>query len=267
MATELSDAGAEPLLRIERPRDGLAVLTLNRPKAMNALSWALRLLLIDTFGALQRDGVRVVVLTGAGKAFCAGLDLREMATDVRALSSVASHSPVAAIEGFDGVVIGAINGAAITGGFEVALACDILIASDQARFADTHVKVGAMPGWGLSQKLSRVIGPYRAKQMSLSARYVSAAQAQDWGIVTDVVPGDRLLATALDLAEKLLAMPADMLLAYTRLIDDGYAETLDNGRALEAERAATHNNAVDPALIAGRRASVIGDGQVEMRDA
>ncbi|MBZ9646885.1 enoyl-CoA hydratase [Sphingobium sp. 3R8] len=257
---------AQPQLRIDRPQAGLAIVTLNRPAVMNALSWDLRILLIDAFGTLQRDGVRVVVLTGAGRAFCAGLDLGEAATDSRALSSVSSHSPVAAIERFEGVVIGAVNGAAVTGGFELALACDILIASDYARFADTHVKVGAMPGWGLSQKLSRAIGPYRAKQMSLTGRYVSAAQAADWGLVAEVVAPGQLLAVATGLAQHLLAQPADVLRSYTRLIDDGYAVTLSDGLAMEAERATTHNEAVDPVSIDARRASVQAHGKAGLQD-
>src|SRR5260370_17359052 len=103
------------------------------------------------------------------------------------------ETPVLAIRGCPKPVIGAINGVAITGGFEVALACDVLIASTTARFADTHARVGVMPGWGLSQKLPRVIGLYRAKELSLTGNYLSAAQAEAWGLVNRVVPPDELL--------------------------------------------------------------------------
>jgi enoyl-CoA hydratase len=147
---------------VEHPFEGCAVVTLNRPRAMNALSAALRRELTATFDGLERDdATRVAVLTGAGRAFCAGLDLKELsqASDPSA-AIVADESvdPVRSMSGFAGPIIGAVNGVAITGGFELALACDVLIASNAARFADTHARVGLIPGWGLSQRLPRLIG-------------------------------------------------------------------------------------------------------------
>ena len=143
--------------------DGVATVTLNRPQAMNALSQALRIELAKAMRAVDADdNVRVVILTGAGtRAFTAGLDLKELGQ--QGLSAANDQSPdsnpVRAIEQCSKPVIGAINGVAITGGFELALACDVLLASENARFADTHARVGAMPGWGPSQKLSRLAGP------------------------------------------------------------------------------------------------------------
>ncbi len=144
--------------------DAVATVTLNRPDAMNALSRALRAELAAAMRALAADdSVRAIVLTGAGeRAFTAGLDLKELGADTGNLGAAnadsADENPVRAIALCPQPVIGAINGVAITGGFEVALACDILIASTNARFADTHARVGILPGWGLSQKLSRMIG-------------------------------------------------------------------------------------------------------------
>ena len=137
-------------------RNGVAWVTLNRPEAMNALSRTLRQQLAATMRSLENNAdVRVVILTGAGdRAFTAGLDLKELgeAGLGAANAETADENPVMAIEQLTKPCIGAINGVAITGGFEVALACDVLIASDRARFADTHARVGIMPGWGLSQK-------------------------------------------------------------------------------------------------------------------
>jgi enoyl-CoA hydratase len=147
------------MLLVEK-KDGIAVVTLNRPEAMNALSKALRSELYKAMVDIDGDpDISVVVLTGAGtRAFTAGLDLKELGSDAKAMGAAnaegADENPVKAIELCTKPVIGAINGVAITGGFEVALACDVLIASENARFADTHARVGIMPGWGLSQKLS-----------------------------------------------------------------------------------------------------------------
>jgi enoyl-CoA hydratase len=130
--------------------EGTAVLSLNRPKSLNALSSELRRTLIAALARLDSDSsVRVVVLTGVGRAFCAGIDLKEIgrsATTVEA--NVEAENLVDAMVKFSKPIIGAINGLAITGGFEISLACDILIAGQSAQFADTHVRVGINPGWG-----------------------------------------------------------------------------------------------------------------------
>ena len=189
------------LVTIER--DGpVAVVTMNRPEAMNALSKGLRAELAAAMVEVNADdSIRAVVLTGAGtRAFTAGLDLKELGADTSNLGAAnaedALANPVKAIEQCKKPVIGAINGVAITGGFEVALACDILIASENARFADTHARVGIMPGWGLSQKLSRMIGISRAKELSFSGNFLDAQTACAWGLVNRVVPADELLAAA-----------------------------------------------------------------------
>ncbi len=149
------------LVRVERPQPAIALVTLNRPQARNALSMALRRELVSTFARLADDAdLRVVVLAAEGEVFCAGLDLKELGASADPSAAVVSSpqdDPVGAVAAFPWPVIGAIQGAAVTGGFELALACDVLLASTQARFADTHARVGVLPGWGLSQKLQRLI--------------------------------------------------------------------------------------------------------------
>src|SRR5206468_1937917 len=151
---------SEALVLLEQPFAGCVLLTLNRPQAANALSLALRHELVAAIERCAADpDIRVLVLTGAGKAFCAGLDLKELGASQdpsAALASGPELDPVLALRRFAGPVIGAINGVAVTGGFELALACDVLLASSSARFADTHARVGVIPGWGLSQLLPRL---------------------------------------------------------------------------------------------------------------
>lgn len=249
--------------------DGVATVTLNRPEAMNALSKALRGALYHAMTAIEQDAdVRCVVLTGAGtRAFTAGLDLKELGSQAGALGSAnatgADENPVKAIEICSKPVIGAINGVAITGGFEVALACDILIASDNARFADTHARVGVMPGWGLSQKLSRLIGIARAKELSLSGNFLDAATAERWGLVNRVVPADELLPVARKLAADIASADADFIAAYKRLIDDGFARPFGDAMALEHERSSTANRSVTPEAVEARRAAVQARGRTQ----
>ncbi|HJV41960.1 enoyl-CoA hydratase [Caulobacter sp.] len=254
------------MLDVER-RGPIAVVTLNRPEAMNALSKALRLALHDAMVALDADpDVSVVILTGAGeKAFTAGLDLKELGGDASAMGAAndqdARSNPVRAVEQCRKPVIGAINGVAITGGFELALACDVLIASENARFADTHARVGIMPGWGLSQKLSRLIGPYRAKELSLSGNFLDARTAADWGLVNRVTPPQDLMSAALKLADDMASIPVETLAFYKALIDDGYARPFGEGLALEHKRSSAHNREVTPEKVEERRRQVMARGR------
>lgn len=255
------------MLLVEKPLDGVAVVTLNRPEAMNALSKALRAALQDAFVALGADPeVRVIVLTGAGeRAFTAGLDLKELSTDPLGMGAAnavdPAQNPARAVLACPKPIIGAINGVAITGGFEVALACDVLICSTNARFADTHARVGITPGWGLSQKLSRCIGPYRAKELSLTGNFLDAAKAYEWGLVNRVVAPDELMPAALQLAAQMADIEADMLVTYKAMIDDGYALAMGDGLELEHARSVVHNREVTPEMVAARRAAVQARGR------
>lgn len=253
-------------LRVEKS-DGIATITMNRPDAMNALSRALRSELAAAVKAINADdAVRVVILTGAGnRAFTAGLDLKELGSDASALgaanATTADLNPVRAIESCVKPVIGAINGVAITGGFELALACDVLIASENARFADTHARVGIMPGWGLSQKLSRLIGLYRAKELSLSGNFLDAQTAERWGLVNRVVPADQLLPAARQLAADMAQIEPGMMGRMKKLIDDGFGLSFVDSMALEAEISGQNNRAVKPEDVEARRGAVLARGR------
>ncbi len=256
----------EPVLLVERCPEGYAVLTMNRPQAMNALSVQLRGELAAAIDQLAADPqVRVLILTGAGRAFTAGLDLKELGSDQggKRILGGGAADPLKALERFAGPVIGAINGAAITGGFELALACDVLLASTAAKFADTHARVGVMPGWGLSQRLSRVIGIYRAKELSLTGNFLLAQQALDWGLVNRVVAPEQLLPAARALALDMLSAAPDMLVAYKRLIDDGYALDFGRARELELERARAANSQIEATTIEARREAIRARGQAQ----
>jgi enoyl-CoA hydratase len=256
------------MLLVEKS-DGIAVVTLNRPEAMNALSKALRSELYKAMTALDADPeVSVVILTGAGtRAFTAGLDLKELGSEPGAMGAAnaegADENPVKAIEVCKKPVIGAINGVAITGGFEVALACDVLIASENARFADTHARVGIMPGWGLSQKLSRLIGLYRAKELSLTGNFLSAQKAEEWGLVNRVVPAEDLLAEAKKLAADMATIPVETLSLYKSIIDEGFAASFGEGMAIENRRSTANNRAVTPEAVEARRAGIQARGRTQ----
>ena len=247
------------LLEVE---DSVATVTLNRPQAMNALSKALRSQLYQVMKQVDADdSVRAVILTGAGeRAFTAGLDLKELGSEEGALGAAnaegADENPVKAIELCRKPVIGAINGVAITGGFEVAIACDVLVASTNARFADTHARVGIVPGWGLSQKLSRMIGISRAKELSFTGNFLDAETAKSWGLVNHVVAPDELLPLARKLASDMASIDPAFLAQYKKLIDDGYAQSFADGMALEAELSSAANSAVTPEEVEARRAAV-----------
>lgn len=255
---------SEPVIKVDVENE-VALVTLNRPQAMNALSRELRTAIADTFEKLEADpAVRVVILTGAGKAFCAGLDLKELGQGRDTVQgSVETKDPVSSIARFSGPIIGAINGVAITGGFELALACDVLICSSEARFADTHGRVGILPGWGLSQRLSRTIGVYRAKELSLTGNFLTAQQAADWGLANRVVAPSELIPAAKKLAADMLSLVPEALSGYKRLIDQGYAENFGDALKTELKFSATANRAVRSADIETRREAIRQRGQTQ----
>jgi enoyl-CoA hydratase len=256
---------AEPVLLVDE-EDGVVTLTLNRPQALNALSRELRSALVAALDRLAQDPhVGVLILTGAGRAFTAGLDLKELGDTGRGAgateAAVADGDVIQAMGRCPQPIIGAINGFAVTGGFEIALACDLLVCSSDARFADTHARVGVMPGWGLSQKLSRTIGIYRAKELSLTGNYLTAAQAAEWGLVNRVVAPEEVLPLCKALARDMLSCDPVVLRAYKRVIDEGYAQTFAAGLRTENEAARAHARTLTPETIAARRAGVQARGR------
>jgi enoyl-CoA hydratase len=210
---------------------------------MNALSRELLRELAEATSALERDpNVRVLIVTGAGRAFSAGLDLDEISTVGLPSFEETAGNPVKALAQFSGPIIAAVNGVAVTGGFELVLACDVILAAQSARFADTHGRVGVIPGWGLSQKLSRLVGICRAKEISLTGKFVSSDQAAQWGLVNHVVADAELLPQARAVARDMLTMVPHMLPSYKALIDEGAALSLGDALALEIRRARLEND-------------------------
>jgi len=255
---------SEPVLRVDQDGE-VAVVTLNRPEAMNALSRALLEALARAFEALQRDpDTAVVVLTGAGRAFCAGFDLKELASE--STGGIGGVDTMAAVRAFEGPIIGAINGHAITGGFELALACDVLIASTAARFADTHARVGILPGWGLSQILPRLIGVPRAKEISLTGNFVTAEQAEAWGLVNRVVAPEDLLPSCRALAADMLSCDRTALRGYKKLIDRGFGLPFAEALRFESEASREGARAISSETIAQRRRAIQDRGRSQTSD-
>lgn len=251
------------LLLMERPQVGCVCLTLNRPSSLNALSGELRQSLVHALDSLALDdSVRAVVLTGAGRAFCAGLDLKELG-QVGLPILGASDDPIAALARFPHPVIAAINGDAVTGGFELALACDVLLASSVARFADTHARIGVIPGWGLSQKLGRLIGPSRAKELAFTGNFVDARTADQWGLVNRVVEPEALLPAALALAADMAGTLPNLVRAYKRLMDDGQYLPLGEALEMEKHRSLEWAQTQKPEALAKRQAAMQRRGRLQ----
>ncbi len=258
------------LVLLERGDDGVALVTLNRPDAMNALSRKLQAAICDVMASVRADQtVRALVITGAGeRAFTAGLDLKELGAGASTLGAGSdadpSRDPISAIEHCGKPVIGAINGVAITGGFELALACTMRIASVNARFADTHALVGVIPGWGLSQKLSRIVGLGRAKEMSLSGRFIDAQTALAWGLVNRIVSADDLLPQARALAAQIARLDPTFLNRYERLIDEGYDMPFSTALKFERALSSAYNKSVTADSIEQRRKDVMARGRTQV---
>ncbi|GAS95306.1 enoyl-CoA hydratase [Mycolicibacterium canariasense] len=240
--------------------DRVRTLTLNRPHARNALSAQLRTAFYAALRAADADPeVDVVILTGADPVFCAGLDLKELGERTELPDISPKWPPMTK------PVIGAINGAAVTGGLELALYCDILIASENARFADTHARVGLLPTWGLSVRLPQKVGVGLARRMSLTGDYLSAADALRAGLVTEVVPHGQLLPAARKVAA---AIVGNNQKAVRALLDSYHridAEQTQAGLWIEAESARAWMADTSGDDIAANRASVLERGRAQVR--
>lgn len=247
--------------------EGVTTVTLNRPEALNALSAALRSRIVEVFTALRDDAAtEVIILTGAGRAFTVGLDLKELGGEVDAAASISSQVLSEAVLGVGKPVIGAINGFAITGGFELALMSDFLIASSAARFADTHARVGVVPGWGLSQRLPRLIGINRAKELSLTGNFLDADTACAWGLVNRVVAPDELLPVCRQLAADIVSTEPVTRGEIKRIMDAGWAASLGEGLAIEQAASEAHSRReVTPEKVAQRRAAIQSRGRTQSR--
>jgi enoyl-CoA hydratase len=243
--------------------DRVRTVTLNRPEVRNALDSALQR---ESAGALADaeadDTVDVVILTGTDPAFCAGLDLRELGSTAANLVGSRDEpiaSPFTVLWTMTKPVIGAINGAAVTGGFELALACDFLVASERAKFGDTHARVGVTPGGGMSVFLPQSVGLRKAKEMSLTGNFVNAGEAHRLGLVNHVVAHDVLLPTARRLAADIAGNDQRSVRNLKSLYDRG--SRLSMGDAIALEQEIFRSWRVDPAEIERRRAGVVERGR------
>jgi enoyl-CoA hydratase/carnithine racemase len=202
------------------------------------------------------DSVRAVVLTGADPAFCAGVDLKEAARDgMKYFAEFKSNSCISAVAEMRTPILGAINGATFTGGLELALGCDFLIASERAVFADTHARVGILPGGGMTAHLPQVVGAAMARRMSMTGEVVDAVRAERIGLVTEVVVHERLLDRAVELAGQIADVPKPTMLGLKEIYVTGAAAVVDP--ALAAEDAIAGAQEHDLAGLEQRRLDVM----------
>jgi enoyl-CoA hydratase len=240
----------------------LATVTLNRPEKLNALNAELRSTFCKTMQKLRSDPeVGCVIITGAGRAFCAGLDLREITTTQLRETGVGNF--VSVVEDMEVPVIAAVNGFAVTGGFELALACDIMIAADSARFADTHARVGVMPGGGMTARLPQAVGIRKAKELSLTGNYLSAQEAEKLGLVNRVVPKDQLMDVARELAAQILSCDPLMIRQLNRLYDLTSRANLADGLRIEQDFSRAHSLSRDLGDMETRRQRVMERGRAQ----
>jgi enoyl-CoA hydratase len=262
----MSDSPAASVVLLEIS-DRIATVTLNRPEARNALSSEVLRLLPRLLHQADADPtVDVIVLTGADPAFCAGLDLKELGSTAGNLGGTGAdgspneHGVRGPFPPLTKPLIGAINGAAITGGFELALNCDFLVASERAKFGDTHARVGVMPGWGLTVLLPQAIGVRRAREMSFTGNFLSAEQAFHWGLVNHVVAHDDLLPTVRKLATDICGNDPDGVRQIRRTYAEIHADTA--GWDVEARDGRAWRQAMfSPEHVAERRAAIQARGR------
>ncbi|MEW5736620.1 MAG: enoyl-CoA hydratase [Thermodesulfobacteriota bacterium] len=215
--------------------EAAALITLNRPEKRNAISEELLIHLYNRLEEADEDpAVRCVILTGAGDSFCAGLDLNRIVTDNLMDPRGDGRGLIEIVSSLKKPLVGAINGHAITGGFELALNCDFLIASENASFTDTHARMGIHPGWGMSYLLARAVGLRMAKQMSFTAEKINAERARELGLVNEVVPRGFLIPRCLEIARSIAMANPEMLVMYKSVIRREAHETL--GAAVETEK-------------------------------
>ena len=266
-------AGTEPVVLVD-VEERIATVTLNRPRVRNALSREVTHALWDAVAAAGKaPEVDAVILTGADPAFCAGVDLREASGE--SPPSAAPRAPGQGPErGADGLyrflpvidkpVIAAVNGVAVTGGLELALQCTFLVASSRARFADTHARLGIMPGGGATVLLARSVGPRRAVEMSLTGNFLTAEEALSAGLVNHVVLHEELLPYARGLAADIVSndqRAVRRLLRHYRQL--GNAATLDEAHLIEGLMAETWRPGTSH--VAARRGEVTARGRSQTR--
>lgn len=212
----------------------LGILTLNRQDRLNAISREMTTELEQLITHLETDDeVRVIIVTGEGRAFCAGADIKERTENLDDLSLARTSSVISPtfrrLERLNQVSIAAINGVAAGGGLELAMACDLRIASTEARMALPELTLGILPGAGGTQRLPRLVGPARAKEMMLFGKFIDARKARDWGLVNEVAPPGRLMGQAKVWAGTLLDLPPLSLASIKNAVNVAMDADLDTG--------------------------------------
>jgi enoyl-CoA hydratase/carnithine racemase len=246
--------------------ESVRVLTLNRPEARNALSGELISALYR--GLLEADGdegVRAIVVTGADPAFCAGVDLKQAGREGAAyFRRFDEENCIGQVALMRKPAVGAVNGATFTGGLEIALGCDFLVASDRAVFADTHVRVGVLPGGGLTARLPQLVGSGWARRMSMAGEVIDARLAERIGLVTEVVPHDRLRTRALELAAALADVPPGAMASLKRIYTESATSLIGPALAIESGIARAHD--ADLAHLEQRRVAVTERNRAQLAD-
>jgi len=220
--------------------EGVATITLNRPETLNVFSKEVVEEILDALGDIKTDeAIRAVVLTGAGeKAFSAGADIKAM-TGMTALKarelSLMGERLCTSLENLEKPIVAAINGYALGGGLEVAMACDLRIASENAKMGQTEINFGLIPGWGGTQRLTRLVGMTKAKEMVFTGKIIDAKTAEQIGIVNAVVPADKFRETVHQLAQDLASKAPVAIKVAKALINRGSDTGLESALALERE--------------------------------
>ena len=216
--------------------DAVSLIRLNRPEALNALSPQLMTELVAALDAAEADaGVACVVLTGSDRAFAAGADIKAMSEKSYAQMFTADYFGAAArrIEQFRKPIIGAVAGFALGGGCELAMMCDFIIAAETAKFGQPEINLGVAPGMGGTQRLTRFVGKSKAMDMILTARMMDAAEAERAGLVSRVVPADKLLDEAMAAARKIASLSPLAVMMNKEMVEAAYETTLATGVGLE----------------------------------
>jgi len=220
--------------------NNIATITFNRPKVLNAMNMETALELSSAIEKCKEDdNVRVVILTGSGdRAFVAGADINEFKgkspREIMKFTEL-GHSALRLMETMGKPAIAAVNGYALGGGLEISMACDVRFASDKARFGQPEILLGLIPGWGGTQRLARLIGMGRAKELIMTGEQITAQRAYEMGLVNRVFPAEQLMEETKKLAQKLAGLPSFAIKMAKYAINYGYDLALDNANSLEIQ--------------------------------
>lgn len=221
---------------------GIAWITFNRPEKMNALCPEMLIEWRDALLAADKDkDVGVVIVTGSGRAYCSGLDLKALGSadvkngEVGPVYDDPGRAVIDTILNLSKVVIAMVNGVCATGGLETLLAFDLVLASETASFCDSHARWGMRPSWGMSQRLPRIVGLMRARELSFTAKFFPASEAFEMGLVNRVVPADKLREETISLAQSILENSLESVAAIKNLYNRGIMTTLQEGLRIEEE--------------------------------